>query len=223
MKRTGRMATESLRFGVEGVGAVHGRWVDGPDGVFVFAHGAGAGMDHAFMEGVAARLGRSGIATLRWDFPYIRAGRPLPPAVRTLLPVARAAVDVARERAAGRPLWAGGKSMGGRVVSMAEAEEPLGADGLIFVGFPLHPRGRPSTERARHLCETAPPLRFVSGTRDRLADPALLDGVVADLGARAELHAVAGADHGFHVLVRSGRTDAQVLDEVAETIVGWIS
>ncbi len=216
------MEAESVRFAADGVDVVHGLWLDGSDGVFVFAHGAGAGMDHPFMEGVAHRLAGYGVATLRYDFPYIRAGRPLPPAIGTLPPVARAAVTEARERAAGRPVWAGGKSMGGRVTSMAEADDPLGVEGLIFVGFPLHPRGRPGHDRADHLRETACPLRFVSGTRDQLADVDLLGPVVRGLGARAELHLVEGADHGFHVLVRSGRTDAEALDEVATTIAGWI-
>jgi len=216
------MTTEPLTFDVDGMGTVHGRWLDGPDGVFVFAHGAGAGMDHPFMEGLAGRLAASGVATLRYDFPYIREGRPLPPAIGTLPPVARAAVGVARKRASGRPMWAGGKSMGGRVTSMAEADESLGVEGLIFIGFPLHPGGRPSTDRAAHLDETSCALRFVSGTRDRLAEPGLLGTVADDLGRRAEFHRVEGADHGFHVLVRSGRTDDEVLDEVAAIVAGWI-
>ncbi len=202
--------------------SVPGRWLDGDAGVLALAHGAGAGMDHVFMRGLAERLADRGVATLRFDFPYIAAGRPLPPRPPTLVPVLRAAVRHALDRAGGRPVWAGGKSMGGRVASMADAESALGVRGLVFVGFPLHPAGRPATDRADHLADTRVPLRFVSGTRDRLARRDLLEATVTSFGARAELRLVDGADHGFHVLARSGRTDADALDEVADTLAGWI-
>ena len=215
-------AAEEVRIEMDEGSAVRGLWIDGAAAVFVFAHGAGAGMEHAFMRALAERLARLDVATLRYDFPYIVAGRPLPPRPPTLVPVVRAAVAFALRRAAGRPVWAGGKSMGGRVTSMAEADAPLGVAGLIFVGFPLHPDGRPATDRADHLAATAVPLRFVSGTRDRLARPDLLETTVAGLGSRARLHTVAGADHAFHVLVRSGRTDDEVLDEVAGAVAGWL-
>jgi predicted alpha/beta-hydrolase family hydrolase len=215
-------AGEEIRIDVEDAGPARGRWLDGPSGVLVLAHGAGAGMDHPFMRSLAERLSARGVATLRYEFPYITAGRPLPPRPPTLVPVVRSAVRVGLERAEGRPVWAGGKSMGGRLTSLADADAALGVDGICFVGFPLHPAGKPDTDRAEHLGRTRPPLRFVSGTRDRLARRDLLEPVVASLGGRAELHLVDGADHGFHVLVRSGRTDPEVLDEVADTMAGWI-
>jgi len=214
---------EEFTFETPDAGAVRAIWLDAPDAVLAFAHGAGAGMRHRFMESVAERFAARGVATLRYEFPYITAGRRLPPPARMLTPVARAAVNRAGERAGTRTLWAGGKSMGGRVTSMAAAEAPLGVDGLLFLGFPLHPAGRPGTERAAHLAELDVPLRFVSGTRDALARPDLLAGVMADLAPRAEAHTVEAADHGFDVLVRSGRTTDEVLDEVVGVAVEWMT
>ena len=166
--------------------------------LYVFAHGAGAGMRHPFMTAVAEALADEGIATLRWEFPYMAAGKKRVDAA----PVAEAAVRETWRAAAKRfhalPRFAGGKSFGGRMTSRAHAAEPL-ADlrGLAFLGFPLHPAGKPAIERAEHLAATTGPLLFVQGTRDELADLALLRPVVARLGARATLSVIDGADHGF--------------------------
>ncbi len=215
-------AAEQVRIPVAEGEPVRGLWLDGPRGVYAFAHGAGAGAQHTFMKGVAVRLQARGIATLRFDFPYITEGRRLPPRAHTLTGVLRAAVEYARGRAAGRPVWAGGKSMGGRVASMAEADRPLGVAGLVFLGFPLHPARRPGVERADHLSDVKVPMRFLSGTRDALARRDLLAPAVAGLGDSAELHWIESADHGFGVLVRSGRTRADVLDEISERVAAWI-
>jgi len=193
-----------------------------PKACFVFAHGAGAGMRHAFMESVATGLEARGIATLRYQFPYIDNGskRPDPPAVchRTV----RAAVEEARRRLPGVPLIAGGKSFGGRMTSQAQAANPLPETrGLAFFGFPLHPAKKPSAERAAHLSQVAIPMLFLQGTRDDLADLSLLEPLVAGLGSKATLRKIEGADHSFHVLARSGRNDRQVMDELLDELVRW--
>jgi predicted alpha/beta-hydrolase family hydrolase len=190
--------------------------------LYLLAHGAGAGMRHRFMEAIAGALAERGVATLRYQFPYTEAGarRPDPPAV--LHATVRAAVATAAEVAPDLPCIAGGKSMGGRMTSGAAAREPLpGVAGLVFLGFPLHPPKRPSEDRAEHLSTVGVPMLFLQGTRDDLADLGLITGVCARLGPRATLHVVDGADHGFEVLKRSGRTDGEVLVELAETVVGW--
>jgi uncharacterized protein len=190
--------------------------------LLVFGHGAGAGMRHPFMEEMSARLAAAGIATLRYQFPYIEAGSRRPDARATLLATVRAAVDAAREAAPDLALLAGGKSMGGRMTSLAAAEAVLpGVRGVVFFGFPLHPAGRPSAERANHLQRMDLPLLFLQGERDRLAVLDLLRPLCAGLGARATLHVVPTADHGFHVLKSSGRSDAAALDEVARTVAAW--
>ena len=193
----------------------------------VLAHGAGAGMTHPFMETVAERLAARDVAVLRYDFPYMREGRRLPDRAPKLLPVVRAAVaaeiEVAGRGGENAPLWAGGKTMGGRMTSMAEAESPLGIEGTTVLGFPLHPAGRPSIDRAEHLRSTAVPLRFVSGTRDALATQGLLERVVSELAPRAHLHPIDAADHAFHVPKRSGRSDDDVLDEIASTVAAWLT
>lgn len=194
-----------------------------PQAAYVFAHGAGAGMDHPFMAGVAAGLAGRGIAVLRYQFPFMEAGsrRPDPPAVAQA--AVRAAVAEAARRLPGVPLHAGGKSFGARMSSQAQAAQALpGVRGLAFVGFPLHPAGKPATQRADHLAAVQLPMLFLQGTRDALADLALVRAVTAPLGARATLHEVEGADHAFHVLVRSGRTNAQVLEELCDTLAGWM-
>jgi len=216
-------SAEKLRIGLSEGGHVDALHLEAPGPVYLFAHGAGAGMRHRFMEEVAERLQRSGVATLRFDFPWITRGRRLPPRAHTLTGVIRDVAAYARQLAAGRALWAGGKSMGGRVTSMAEAEEPLGVDGLLFLGFPLHPAKRPGVERAAHLRDTDLPLRFISGTRDALARPDLLEATLAKLGDRAQLHPIEAADHGFEVLVRSGRTRDEVLDDLVGAAVRWIA
>ena len=190
---------------------------------FVFAHGAGAGMTHSSMERVAAGLGERGVATLRYQFPYMESAsrRPDPPALAHA--AVRAAVAEAGRCCPGMPLIAGGKSFGGRMTSQAQALEPLaGVHGLAFLGFPLHPAGKPSTDRAKHLSDVHVPMLFVQGTRDNLADVKLLEPVVKSLGPLASLHWVAEADHSFHVLARSGRNDEEAMREILDTFASWI-
>ncbi len=190
--------------------------------LYVFAHGAGAGMQHRFMEAASARLAGHGIATLRYQFPYMEAGSRRPDSRATLLATVRAAVRAAAAAAPDLPLLAGGKSMGGRMTSQAAAEAPLsGVRGLVFFGFPLHPAGRPSTERADHLGNVRLPMLFLQGERDKLAEIDLLRPVCAGLGERATLHVVPEADHSFHVPKRSGRSDDEVLAELARIVAEW--
>jgi uncharacterized protein len=208
----------------DGVGLVSGLLVRPSDAtaLYVLAHGAGAGMRHPFMEAVAEALAARRIATLRYQFPYAEAGgrRPDPPAA--LEATVRAAVTAAAECAPGLPLIAGGKSMGGRMTSSAQARAPLPAVlGLVFLGFPLHPPKRPGISRADHLDAVRLPMLFLQGTRDELADLDLMTGVCERLGPRAMLHVVDGADHSFAVLKRSGRSAAEVLEELATTVVDW--
>jgi predicted alpha/beta-hydrolase family hydrolase len=192
------------------------------DALYVLAHGAGAGMRHPFMEAIAVRLAARGIGTLRYQFPYTENGSRRIDPEPLLLDTVRAAVDAARALAGGKPILAGGKSMGGRMTSRAAAAEPLaGVSGIVFLGFPLHPAGQPGTSRAEHLSRVRLPMLFLQGTRDALADLTLLRPVLEGLGDRATLHVVEGADHSFHVLKRSGRTDEQVLDELADATVRW--
>ena len=190
---------------------------------FVFAHGAGAGMSHPSMEAVSAGLGERGVATLRYQFPYMEKGskRPDPPAVAQA--AVRAAVAEAGRRCPGLPLIAGGKSFGGRMTSQAQAIAPLaGVQGLAFLGFPLHPAGKPSSDRAKHLAEVKIPMLFVQGTRDSLAELKLLEPVVNSLGPSATLHRVEAADHSFHVPARSGRNDREVMNEILDAFAGWL-
>src|SRR5437899_9323151 len=218
------LATE-LRFSVgQTSGEVSGLLVRPPDArlLYVLAHGAGAGMRHPFLEAVARALAEQKIATLRYQFPYMeqRARRPDPPAVAAA--TVRAAVAEAARVAPGLPLIAGGKSFGGRMTSTAQAETPLpGVRGLVFLGFPLHPPGRPADRRAEHLARVQIPMLFLQGDRDEFASLKLLKPVVSGLGERATLHLVEGGDHSFHVLKRSGRTDAEVMGELLDTIVAW--
>lgn len=194
-----------------------------PRAVFVFAHGAGAGMEHAFMEAFANGLAARGIATLRFQFPYMERGSKRPDAPKVAHAAVRAAVAEAAQRLPGVPLVAGGKSFGGRMTSQAQALQPLpGVRGLVFVGFPLHPAGKPSDERAQHLREVACPLLFLQGTRDELAALELLQPLVQRLGERASLVLLDDADHAFHVRVRSGRTDAQTQDAMVDAIATWV-
>ena len=196
-----------------------------PDGarlLYVVAHGAGAGMRHPFLEVLAQGLAERGVATLRYQFPYMeqRARRPDPPAVAAA--TVRAAVAEAARVAPGLPLIAGGKSFGGRMTSTAQAGEPLpGVRGLVFLGFPLHPPGRPGDSRAEHLAQVQIPMLFLQGTRDDFADLQLLRPVVNRLGERATLHLVEGGDHSFKVLKRSGRTESDAMDELVGAIVDW--
>jgi predicted alpha/beta-hydrolase family hydrolase len=191
---------------------------------YVLAHGAGAGMTHKSMEAVAVGLAERGIATLRYQFPYMEKGskRPDPPPVAHA--TVRAAVAEAARRCAGLPLIAGGRSFGGRMTSQAQSIAPLpGVRGLAFLGFPLHPVGKPSIDRARHLAEIQIPMLFLQGTRDALAELDLLEPVVKGLRQTATLHLVKEADHSFHVLARSGRNDREVMAEVLDAFAAWVS
>lgn len=191
--------------------------------LYVLAHGAGAGMRHPFMTAVAGALAVRSVATLRWEFSYMSAGRKRPDPPATLIAAVRVACAAARELAPDLRLFAGGKSMGGRMTSSAIAAEPeAGVEGLVFLGFPLHPAKQPGTKRADHLREARLPMLFVQGTRDALAEPELLRPVVAALGPRATLHEIDGADHGFAVPRRSGRDPSGVISEIADVIVAWL-
>jgi len=188
----------------------------------VLAHGAGAGMNHPFMEKLAGELAGAGVATFRYQFPYLEGGRRLPDAPAVLMATVVAAVRAAAKTAPDLPLLAGGKSMGGRMTSQAAAQRPLdGVRGLVFFGFPLHPPNRPATKRADHLVKVTMPMLFLQGTRDNLADLRLLRPICAKLGSRATLHVIETADHSFHVLKRSGKSDTEVKQELAETVVSW--
>ena len=194
-----------------------------PRCAFVLAHGAGAGMDHPFLRAVAEGLAARDVAALRFEFPYMAEGRKRvdPPAVAHA--AVRDAVAEASRRWPGLPLFAGGKSFGGRMTSQAQAAAPLPhVRGLAFLGFPLHPAGKPSIERARHLEAVSLPMLFLQGTRDALAEPALIEKVVAAIGPRATLHAIEGADHAFHVLKRSGRDDEAVRSELLDALAAWM-
>jgi predicted alpha/beta-hydrolase family hydrolase len=193
------------------------------DCLLVLAHGAGAGMRHSFMETLVARLAAQRIATFRYQFPYVENGLRRPDFQPILLKTVRSAVAAASALSDGLPLFAGGKSMGGRMTSLATAKEPLEAvQGIVFVGFPLHPAKKPEIERSEHLGQVGVPMLFLQGTRDKLAQLDFLEPVCQDLAERATLHLVEGADHGFHVLKRSGRTDDEVQDELADVARSWI-
>ncbi|TCU65051.1 hypothetical protein EDE08_11456 [Bradyrhizobium sp. R2.2-H] len=217
--------TRELKLDIERIGTVSAILTQ-PDrarACYVLAHGAGADMRHVFMEKVAAGLASRGIATFRFNFPYMekKLGRPDQPAV------AHAAIRAAAEEAArlcpGSKLVAGGKSFGGRMTSQAQSKAPLpGVKGLAFLGFPLHADKKPSSERAEHLAGVAIPMLFLQGTRDGLADLSYLKPVVERLGARATLHEIAGGDHSFAVLKKSGRSNEEALAEVLDTLAAWI-
>jgi predicted alpha/beta-hydrolase family hydrolase len=194
-----------------------------PRALYVFAHGAGAGMTHRSMASIAEGLYQRGIATLRYQFLYMekKSGRPDPPKLAQA--VVRAAVAEARASMPKLPLFAGGKSFGGRMTSGAQAVEPLdGVKGLVFLGFPLHPAGKPGRERADHLAQVQIPMLFLSGTRDALAELDLLEPVARSLGERATLKLFDHADHSFHVPAKSGRKDAEVLTEILDDFAAWV-
>ena len=195
-----------------------------PRTCFVFAHGAGAGMTHAFMAAVASGLAERNIATLRYQFPYMEKAskRPDPPGIAHA--AVRAAIAAAAGHCPGLPLIAGGKSFGARMTSQAQAKAPLAnVIGLAFFGFPLHPAGKPSVERADHLAEVDIPMLFLQGTADKLAEVDLLKRVVKKLGARPTLHFLEAADHSFHVPMRSGRKDTEVMAEALDAFAAWIA
>lgn len=193
-------------------------------GLFVFAHGAGAGMRHPFMQSVSDRLAEHGLATFRYQFPYMEAGRKGPNPAPVLVKTVRSAVTEAARLAPALTLVAGGKSMGGRMTSTAAAAEPLpGVRGLAFFGFPLHAAGRPGSDRGAHLAEVGLPMLFLQGTRDRLAELELLRPLLARLSPEPQLELVEEGDHSFHVPKRTGKTDEGVLDEVCRVFADWFS
>jgi len=215
---------EEIRFAVEGAGEVPALLMRPAKAgwMLALAHGAGAGMKHSFMEKLADELAEAGVATLRYQFPYMEASRSVPDRPLVLTATVAAAVRAATEAAPDLPMLAGGKSMGGRMSSQAVAQGLLdGVRGLVFFGFPLHPPKQPSTKRAEHLSKVTVPMLFLQGTRDELADLNLLRPVCAKLGAHATLHVIETADHSFHVLKKSGCSDEDVLRELAETTAAW--
>jgi predicted alpha/beta-hydrolase family hydrolase len=191
--------------------------------LLVLAHGAGAGMRHRFMEDTAAKLADCGIATLRYQFPYMEKRIKRPDSESMLTDTVRAAVTTAKKLAAALPLFAGGKSMGGRITSLAAAQEPLdGVRGLIYFGFPLHAAGKPGAERGDHLAAIHLPMLFLQGSRDALADLKLLKPLCRKLGKRIELCVIAGGDHSFHMLKSAKRSDDEVLGAAVKKAAGWI-
>jgi len=190
---------------------------------YVLAHGAGAGMAHPFMTAIANGLAERGIATLRYQFPYMEQGSKRPDSPKVAHAAVRAAVVEAAKLVPGLPLFAGGKSFGGRMTSQAQAGSPLpGVRGLVFLGFPLHPARQPSDERAKHLFDVQIPMLFLQGTRDDLAHLPLLEPLCEKLGARATLKLFQEADHSFHVPARTGRKDAEVRIELLDALAEWI-
>jgi predicted alpha/beta-hydrolase family hydrolase len=191
--------------------------------IFVLAHGAGAGMNHPFLESIAEGLSEHDIATLRFQFPYMEQGRRAPNSRPVLAQTIRSAIAAAKSEAPGLRIVAGGKSMGGRMTSLAQSEAPLeDVEGLIFLGFPLHAQGRESTERGSHLAEIQLPMLFLQGTRDKLAKPSLMKTLCESLGEQTTLHILKGGDHSFKPLKSSGRTYPEVIDEAVVTTSEWI-
>jgi uncharacterized protein len=219
-------ADELLTVTVDSATPVSARWLSPPGArlCYVLAHGAGSGMDHPFMRAAASELAAHGVATLRYQFPYRERGasRPDPPPVCHA--TVRAAVAEAQRRAPRAALFAGGRSFGGRMTSQAQAREPLATvRGLVLLGFPLHPAGSPGAERAAHLERITIPMLFVQGSRDALAQPALLERVRQTLQAQATVHWIEAADHSFHVSARSGRTDADVRRALLAQVAAWMA
>jgi predicted alpha/beta-hydrolase family hydrolase len=218
-------SAQPITIEVEAGVAVSGLVLAPPDAgaCYVFAHGAGAGMAHAFMSTVAQGLAERGIATVRYQFPYMERGAKRTDAPATAHKAVRAAVTHAATLFPALPLFAGGKSFGARMTSQAQALAPLsGVQGLVFIGFPLHPDGAPSSERARHLADVKVPMLFLQGTRDKLAQFDRVQALVAQLGAVATLVPIEEADHSFHVLVRSGRNDGEVMQQLQGAAAGWM-
>lgn len=225
MAATNDLRTKDLRFPVGNEGQEVSALLlmpAGPRHLLVLAHGAGAGMNHSFMNELAQDLATVNIATLRYQFPYMQQRRRVPDTPSVLTATVAAAVQAATEAAPNLPLIAGGKSMGGRMTSQAAAQGLLETvKGLVFFGFPLHPPKQPGTKRAEHLAKVRTPMLFLQGTRDTLADLTLLRPICAGLGSRATLHVIETADHSFHVPKSSGRTDTEVLYELAATEASW--
>jgi predicted alpha/beta-hydrolase family hydrolase len=219
------MAPEPVGIAIEGDGNVSAL-LQAPSqarACAVLAHGAGAGMRHPFMTALADGLAERGIATLRYQFPYMEHGRKRPDPPKLAHAAVRAAIAEAARLVPGLPLVAGGKSFGGRMTSQAQSAGPLaGVQGLVFVGFPLHAAKRPSRERGAHLFDVTIPMLFLQGTRDALADLDELRPLCEALGARATLKLIEGGDHSFHVPARSGRTDTEAMGEMLDTATAWI-
>ncbi len=219
------MSAEAVTIEIPDAQPVSGLWQApaAPWAALVLAHGAGAGMTHRSMAAIADGLEGFGVATLRFQFPYMEKGSKRPDSPAVAHKAVRAAVAEGRARAGGLPLFAGGKSFGGRMTSQAQAAQPLeGVKGLVFFGFPLHPAGAPAIERAEHLADVAIPMLFISGTNDTLADLPRLRTVVRNLGPRATLHLLDDADHSFHVPKKSGRTDEETLSSALRAATGWM-
>jgi uncharacterized protein len=217
--------TEPALVTVEDAGQVSGLfWAPAnAQACYVLAHGAGAGMAHPFMVSIAEGLAERRVATLRYQFPYMERGSKRPDPPKLAHATVRAAVAEAQRLAPDLPLFAGGKSFGGRMTSQAQAAAPLpGVRGLIFLGFPLHPAGRPSDERGKHLFDVRIPMLFLQGSHDKLAELRLLEPLARQLGPRATLQPFADADHSFHVPARTGRKDAEVRVELLDALAGWI-
>ncbi|MDB5483244.1 MAG: alpha/beta hydrolase [Caulobacteraceae bacterium] len=222
----GLMAPQPVTLRIAEGESVSGLWQSPPQpkACLALAHGAGAGMTHRSMAAIADGLEARGVATLRYQFPYMeRGGRRVdPPAVAHA--VVRKAVAEARRRAGSAPLFAGGRSFGGRMTSQAQALEPLEAvRGLVFFAFPLHTAGKPSDERAAHLAQITVPMLFLQGTKDALAELDLLRRTAAGLGGRATLKLFPDADHSFHVPAKTGRTDAEVLAAILDAAAAWMA
>jgi predicted alpha/beta-hydrolase family hydrolase len=217
--------TENIRFAVQGAGEVSANLVrpENAECLLVLAHGAGAGMNHPFITALTSELAASGVASFRFQFPYMEQRRKVPDHPPVLTATIQAAVQAASKAAPNLPLFAGGKSLGGRMTSLAASEGRLdNVRGLVFFGFPLHPPNQPGTKRAGHLREVKLPMLFLQGTRDALGDLKLLRPILAKLGTQATLHVVEGADHSFHVLKSSGRIDKDVLKESAQSASDWM-
>jgi predicted alpha/beta-hydrolase family hydrolase len=217
--------SEPLKVSVEGAGEVSGLLLhpENANWLMLLAHGAGAGMRHPFMESLANELATEKIATLRYQFPYMEQGGKRPDPPKLAQATVRVAVAKAAELMPAVPLVAGGKSFGGRMTSQAQAASALpGVRGLAFLGFPLHPAGRPSDERAAHLFAIEVPMLFLQGTRDGLADLGLLQRLIERLGARASLQLFEQADHSFRVPARAGRTEADIRREMMDALAAWI-
>jgi uncharacterized protein len=209
----------------EKAGAVSGLLINpaGARTLLVMAHGAGAGMRQRFMEEVAAKFAKRGVATLRYQFPYMEKRTKRPDTEAVLTDTVRSAVATAKKHAGDLPIFAGGKSMGGRMTSLAAAKAPLdGVRGLIYFGFPLHAAGKPGAERGQHLADINIPMLFLQGSRDALADLKLLNPLCKKIGKDTELYIVQGGDHSFHVLKSTRRSDEDVLEEVVEKAAGWM-
>jgi predicted alpha/beta-hydrolase family hydrolase len=220
------MQPEPLTIAIPDGQPVSGLWqaAEQAKACLALAPGAGAGMTHRSMAAIAEGLASLGVATLRYQFPYMESGRRRVDSPAVAQAAVRAAVAAARERAEGLPLFAGGKSFGGRMTSQAQAQAPLeGVRGLVFFAFPLHLAGKPSVERAAHLSAVAIPMLFVQGSRDTLAELELLRGVIDGLGPRATLQLIADADHAFHVAAKTGRKDPEVLAEALAAAAEWMT